>query len=210
MSPAESAPSTVAGRKWWPLLGHCGSSPRRLPAPRSVPPGRRCCLWPVPHWSLPAAAVETVLPGRRASGPVPFSRRSAALQPYLINRSVNSIEVELNAFFFFFQELGWVMTSGQSLQTPPRALPPRSPVATETPRLRRSRWQVAWVTLQECWLWRHYRAAGMAHTALRQAEMKAWGWAQQVRAWARPSAGLVGSHRRHLDRKRHLHPWPRS
>lgn len=101
MSPAESAPSTVAGRKRWPLLGHCGSSPRRLPAPRSVPPGRRCCLWPVPHWSLPAAAVETVLPGGRASGPVPFSRRSAALQPYLINRSVNSIEAELNAFFFF-------------------------------------------------------------------------------------------------------------
>lgn len=67
------------------------------------------------------------------------------------------------------------MTSGQSLQTPPRALPPRSPVATETPRLRRSRWQVAWVTLQECWLWRHYRVAGMAHTALRQVEMKAWG-----------------------------------
>lgn len=78
-------------------------------------------------------------------------------------------------FFFFFQELGWVMTSGKSLQTPPRALPPRSPVATEAPRLRRSRWQVAWVTLQECWLWRHYRVAGMAHTALRQAEMKAWG-----------------------------------
>lgn len=77
-----------------------------LPAQASRPP-----LRPSRTPVLPLASAPLEPPGGRGEngpswssgfGPVPFSRRSAALQPYLINRSVNSIEVELNAFFFFF------------------------------------------------------------------------------------------------------------